>query len=141
MQYIYLQAFQNLCMMVTSSFLHIFCTTPHTSKLVKLNLLCQCYRIFSLYNYVSSPSDLRVHVVSEVFLVEMEPGCGCLAEFFRKILQLFCERRRSTIENSYARVLVCTGQITEYLPPVWSCKMCSNLAAGDDIHAVFSTLK
>ena len=89
-------------MMVTSNFVHIYILyNPADIKTCKTKSAMPMLSYSFLYNYVFNPSKLRVYVVSEVLLVEMEPSCGCLAEFFRKILELFCERWRSTIENSW----------------------------------------
>ena len=95
LEYRNLWAFQNLYVMLTSSFQPIFCTTQRTTKLVKLSLLYQCYcnlSYTSVFWYMWS---------LEVFLVEMEPSRGCLAEFLWKFLELFCECWRSTVENTW----------------------------------------
>jgi hypothetical protein len=88
-------------MMVTSSRQHILCTTRQGTKPLKLNLLSQMLPYSFLYKYICNLfANLLLYMILEVFFVEMEPSRGCLAEFFRKILELFCERWRSTIENT-----------------------------------------
>lgn len=68
-------------MLVTLAF-NVLCTTQRATKLVELYLLCECYHIsFPIQVYLQSVMNSS-GTVSEVFFVEMEPSCGCLAEFF-----------------------------------------------------------